>query len=131
MWSGASRRSATSEIDSLLQRLKAIEDTVEFSIPNPAARAVPATRAAGGSLGLMRWFSLGFACSSLGGGGIALLATLIIHPAEAKPSFDAFGTCTSTEPAIQSARMPEARQLWWNVPCSIDGVRPKLARAEE
>jgi hypothetical protein len=129
MSSGASRRGEPSDIGSLMQRLKALEDTaVDFSIHDATDRAVPTTRAARGSPGLIPWFSLGFACSFLGGSAFALLASVIIHPAEAKPSF---GSCTRTEPAAQAAKMPEARQLWWNVPCSIEGVGSRLARADE
>jgi hypothetical protein len=128
MWSGASRRREPSEIGSLMQRLKALENTVDFSTPHPTVRKVPTARPVRRSLGLIRWFTFGFACSFLGGGGLALLASLIIHPAEANSSF---GMCTRTEPVIQLAKMPEARQLWWNVPCSIDGVRDKLARVDE
>jgi len=97
MWSGASRRRESSEIGSLSQRLKALEDTIDFSKSNPTVRLAPIARVARRSLGLTRWFTFGFACSFLAGGGLALLGSLIIHPAEAKPSF---GTCTKVEAGL-------------------------------
>jgi hypothetical protein len=129
MRSRTSSRRERSEIGSLMERLKALEDSLDFSGPGVASvRAVPTTVALRRSPSLIRWFSLGFACSLLGGGGIAILMSLVIHTAQAKPSF---GACWITEPVIQSGIMPEARQLWWKLPLAINQTGPRLARAHE
>jgi hypothetical protein len=96
---------------SLLKRLQALEGTPDFSAPMAISGRIPATVAAGESSGLLSWFTLGFVCAFIGG-GIALLALLLVHPAQAKSSFSA---CTSVEPMIQSL-MPETRRLWWKLP---------------
>jgi hypothetical protein len=133
MWSGRNRSGETSRVGSLLVRLEALEQSADFSnFSTPTAtivRAAPNTVTVRRSPRLHRWFWLGFGCSCLGGGGIALLTSLVINPAQAKPSF---GACTRTEPVVQSGIMPEARQLWWKLPASIDRTqRSALARAHE
>jgi hypothetical protein len=116
----------------LLERLEALEQSADFSnLTTPTAtivRASPNIVAVPRSPRLHRWFWLGFGCSFLGGGGIALLTSLVINPAQAKPSF---GACTRTVPVVQSGIMPEARQLWWKLPAAIDRTRPTLARVHE
>src|SRR5262245_18715097 len=133
MWSGTSHRRETSgretsERVSLMERLKALEDSVDYAGPSvTSVRAVP-TVAVRRSPGLIHWFSLGFACSLLGGGGIAIVMSLVNRPAQAKPSF---GACSITEPVIQSGIVAEARRLWWKLPASINRTGPRLARAHE
>src|SRR5262245_52696813 len=108
---GRSRRRGSPAIGSLLKRLQALEDTPDFSSRQAIPGRMPATGAARQSPSLIRWFTLGFVCAFMGG-GIALLALLLVHPAQAKPSLSA---CTPAEPMIQSL-IPESRGLWWKLP---------------
>src|SRR5262245_31179499 len=105
---GKSRRLGSPEIGSLLKRLQALEDTPVFSSPADLGQT-PAT--AGRSPGLIRWLTLGFVCAFIGG-GIALLALLVVHPVQAKLSSSA---CATAEPIIQSS-IAETRRLWWKLP---------------
>src|SRR5262245_20289569 len=122
---GTSRRRGSPEIGSLMERLQALEDADVFS--NAIVTTGPAATAPGRSPGLIRWFTFGFACAFVGG-GIVLVALLLVRPAQARPSSRA---CTNLEPAIQSL-LPETRRLWWKLPAlSVDRTRAKLARARE
>jgi hypothetical protein len=116
---------ASPELGSLLKRLQALEDTPDFSNEMAIPGRKPATVADGKLPGLMRWLTLGFVCAFIGG-GIALLALLLVHPVQAKlrPS-----VCATAEPMIQSL-IPETRRLWWKLPTN-DRIGPKLARAHE
>jgi hypothetical protein len=126
LW-GSSGQRGSHDIGSLLDRLEALEETPEFSDPIvttglASSEIVAPIR----SPGLIRWFTLGFACAFVGG-GIVLVALMLVRPAQAKSGLSAY---TSTEPMIQSL-IPETRQLWWKLPASIDRAGPKLARAHE
>src|SRR5215467_6246349 len=123
-WGRRGRR-ASPELGSLLKRLQALEDTPDFSNKMAIPGQKPATVADRKLPGLTRWLTLGFVCAFIGG-GIALLALLLVHPVQAKLSL---GACASEEPIIQSL-IPETRRLWWKLP-SNERIGPKLARAQE
>ena len=124
---GRSRRRGSLGVASLIESLQAFEDIDDFSDPivHPDV-VVPEIVASGRSTGLLHWFIAGFACAFVGG-GIALVALLLVHPAQAKSSSNA---STIAEPIVQSL-IPETRQLWWKLPISVDRIGPKLARAHE
>src|SRR5262245_7641801 len=88
MWWGRSLRRQRSQTISLVKRLKALE----ASTPVGDAR----------SPSLLGWFTVGFACACIAG-GLALMALLLVHPAQAEQSF---GACSLVEPVIRSG-MPE------------------------
>ena len=122
---GKDRGRGSPEIGSLLKRLQALEQTPDLSNPTPISGRTAATFAAGRSPSLIRWLTLGFVCAFIGG-GIALLALLLVHAVQAKLSLSA---CATAEPIIQSS-IPETRRLWWKLP-SNERIGPKLARAHE
>jgi len=99
MWWGRGRRRERSQSGSLLERLKVLEASMVFASP-----AVATDRVASGTVGnarparLIGWFGLGFACACVGG-GITLMAMLLVHPAQAEQSF---GACSRVEPVIKS-----------------------------
>jgi len=127
---GGSRRRGSSEITSLIESLHTLEDTDDFSDPvyliEQTDVAAPEIVAPGRSPGLIRWFTAGFACAFVVG-GIAMIALLLVYPAQAKSGSSA---STSAEPIVQSL-IPETRRLWWKLPTSVDRIGPKLARAHE
>src|SRR6516225_12185873 len=87
MWWGRSNRRERSQPSSLLERLKALEASTTFG----HVRAP----------GLVGWFTVGFACACIAG-GLALLALLLVHPAQAEQSF---GACSRDEPVRQAGRV--------------------------
>jgi hypothetical protein len=124
---GRGRRRGSLESASLIESLQALEDVDDFSDQIVHTDMVVREMVdSGRSPGLIRWFTVGFACAFVGG-GIALLALLLIHPAQAKSLSSA---PASAEPIVQSL-IPETRQLWWKLPISVDRIGPKLARAIE
>src|SRR5262249_10224816 len=73
--------------------------------------------------GLIRWFSLGFACSISGGGAIALVMSLVVHPAQAKlqcvldlGAGDSFGYAAGSTPGVVDAT--HANQSDWAEACT-------------
>jgi hypothetical protein len=119
---GRSRRRRSLEIASLIESLQALEDTDDFSDPIVHTDGlVPEIVASGRSPGLIHWFIAGFACAFVGG-GVALVALLLVHPAQAKSGSSA---STSAEPIVQSL-IPETRQLWWKLPISVDRMDQSL-----
>jgi hypothetical protein len=122
---GRSRRRGSRDIASLIESLQALEDTDDFSEPIVHTDAVvPEIVASGRSPGLIRWFTAGFACAFVGG-GIALVALLLVYPAQAKSDTSA---STRAEPIVE---LLITRKLWWKLPISVDRIGPKLARAHE
>lgn len=124
MWSWTKRR-GTSEIRSLMERLKAIE-----AGSDPVMAKSSSTPSAQHSSDLLRWFGVGFACAWVGG-GVSLLAMLFVHPADAKPRLDA------REPVLlrsgvtsEASRALDGRTLWWKLPLSIERAQPKLAQRD-
>jgi len=93
MWWGRSNRRERSQPSSLLERLKGLEASTTFG----HVRAP----------GLVGWFTVGFVCACIAG-GLALLALLLVHPAQAEQSF---GACSRDEP-IRQAGMPEGWRVW-------------------
>ena len=75
MRSRRNRRGQGSQIRSLVERLKALEDSDFFSPVATAEPVIPTVVAAGRSWGVICWFSMGFACACIAG-GIALLAAV-------------------------------------------------------
>ena len=115
------RGRVTPETKSLVKRLKALEPRDSPGLFGATAgRVVPSTVSAGRSRGLIRWFSLGFACACIGG-GVAFLALLLVYPADAKPNL---GACGSVDPVIRSDIMLETRELW-----SMVRSGPRMARS--
>ena len=95
MWWGRSNRRERSQPSSLLERLKALEASTTFG----HVRAP----------GLLGWFTIGFACACIAG-GLALMALILVHPAQAEQSF---GARSRVEPVGQ-AGMPEGWHVWWS-----------------
>jgi hypothetical protein len=124
MWSWTKHR-GTTEIRSLIERLKAVEaggdPAMATSFSTPTAHRCP---------DLLRWFGVGFACAWVGG-GVSLLAMLFVHPADAKPRFGA------REPVLlrsgvtsEASRALGGRTLWWKLPLSIERTGAKLAQRD-
>ena len=95
MWWGRRRRREGSQARSLVKRLKALE----------ASFTVGEAR----SPGLLGWFTVGFACACIVG-GVALIALLLVRPAQAEQSF---GACSRVEQVRQSG-VPEGWRVWWS-----------------
>jgi hypothetical protein len=109
MWWGRSSRRERSRTGSLLERLGALEAS---TVAHPAVtigRVRPGAVGDARSLGLIGWFSIGFACACMGG-AVALLALLLVRPAQAEQSF---GACSRVEPVPQSG-VPPGWQVWWS-----------------
>jgi len=88
MWARSSRRERL-RTASLLGRLEALEASTNFARPAVTTRRVgPGAVGDARSLGLVGWFGIGFACACLGG-AVALLALLLVRPAQAEQSFSA------------------------------------------
>src|SRR6516165_9933911 len=124
---GRNRRRGSPDIASLIESVQALHNTDDFLDPiEQIDVAAPEVVVSGRSPGLIRWFTAGFACAFVVG-GIALIALLLVCPAQAKSGSSA---STSADPIVQSL-IPETRRLWWKLPTSVDRIGPKLARAHE
>jgi hypothetical protein len=115
VWSQTQRR-RTSEIGSLIERLKALEPggypAIATSRSAPTAQRCP---------DLLHWFGVGFASAWISG-GVSLFALLFVHPAKAMPRLDVQSGVTS-----EASSALDRRMLWWKLPLSIDRAEPKVA----
>jgi len=110
MWWGRSSRRERRRTGSLLERLAALEVSTVARPAVTIGRVRPGAVGDARSLGLIGWFSIGFACACMGG-AVALMALLLVHPAQAGQSFGA--SCSRVEPVTQSG-VPPGWRVWWS-----------------
>jgi hypothetical protein len=130
-------RRGVSEIGSLLERLKAVEQGDLFA---PVASVVPSARTkpvAARTRGLVECFGLGFASACVGG-GVTLLMMVFAYPANARVNTPSplapsnISMHAGVPPVWGGYKLPEARRLWWKLPLSADTftAERQVARAE-